>query len=49
MQLAGPINMMKTSLVGGVAKYSLPIGNETVDTNALVGRNIKLSFQQEIT
>ena len=49
MQLAGPIGMMKTSLADGEAKYSLPIGSETVDMNALVGRQIELSFQQEIT
>ena len=49
MQLAGPINMMQTSLADGEAKYSLPIGSDTVDMNALVGRHIELSFQQEIT
>ena len=49
MQLAGPINMMRTSLVNGEAKYSLPIGSDTVDMNTLVGRHIELSFQQEIT
>ena len=49
MQLAGPIRMMQTSLTDGEAKYSLPIGSETVDMNALVGRQIELSFQQEIT
>ena len=49
MQLAGPIGMMKTSLADGEAKYSLPIGGETVNMNGLVGRHIELSFQQEIT
>ena len=49
MQLAGPISMMKTSLADGEAKYSLPIGGETVNMNRLVGRHIELSFQQEIT
>ena len=49
MQLAGPINMMKTSLVGGEAKYSLSIGNETVDMNALVGRHVDLRFEQKIS
>jgi len=49
MQLAGPINMMKTSLVAGEAKYTLSIGSESVDMNALVGSHIELSFSQEIT
>ena len=49
MQLAGPINMMKSSLVGGEARYSLSIGNETVDMNALVGKHIELTFSQRIT
>ena len=34
MQLAGPIGMMQTSLADGEAKYSLPIGGETVNMNA---------------
>ena len=41
--------MMKTSLVNGEANYSLSIGNETIDMNALVGKNIALSFKGEIT
>ena len=49
MQLAGPINMMTTSLVGGEAKYSLSIGNETVDMNMLVGRHVELRFEQKIS
>ena len=49
MQLAGPINMMKSSLVGGEARYSLSVGNETVDMNALVGKPIELTFSQRIT
>jgi len=47
MQLAGPINMMKTSLVGGEAKYSLSIGNETVDMNALVGRHVDFALSKK--
>jgi len=49
MQLSGPIKMMETSLVNGEANYSLSIGNETIDMNALVGKNIALSFKGEIT
>ncbi len=49
MQLNGPIKMMKTSLVSGVANYSLSIGNKAIDMNALVGKNITLSFKGEIT
>jgi len=49
MQLAGPINMMKSSLVSGEARYSLSVGNETVDMNALVGKHIELTFSQRIT
>ena len=48
MQLNGPIRMMETSLVNGEANYALSIGNETIDMNALVGKNIALSFKGEI-
>ncbi len=48
MQLNGPIKMMKTSLVNGEANYSLSIGDETIDMNALVGKKIALSFKGEI-
>lgn len=41
--------MMETSLVNGEANYALSIGNETIDMNALVGKNIALSFKGEIT
>jgi len=49
MQLAGQIKMMKTSLVEGEANYSLSIGNETVEMNSLIGKQIELSFKGEIT
>ena len=49
MQLAGQIKMMKTSLAGGKANYSLPIGSEHVEMNSLIGMPIELSFKGEIT
>ena len=49
MQLAGPIKMMKTTLVDGRATYSLPIGREVVEMNSLIGKPIKLTFIGDIS
>jgi len=48
MQLNGNIKMMETSLNEGNACYYLPIGDATVDMNALVGERIELTFNQII-
>ena len=48
MQLAGPIKMMKTTLVDGRATYSLPIGREAIEMNSLIGKPIKLAFIGDI-
>ena len=48
MQLKGQIKMMKTSLVEGKANYDLSIGNNMVNMNALVGKQIKISFLGQI-
>ena len=48
MQLNGNIKMMETSLNEGNACYYLPIGDATVDMNALVGESIELTFNQII-
>ena len=49
MQLAGPIKMMKTTLVDGRATYSLPIGREAIEMNSLIGKPIKLTFIGDIS
>ena len=49
MQLAGPIKMMKTTLVDGRATYSLPIGREVIEMNSLIGKPIKLNFIGDIS
>ena len=49
MQLAGPIKMMKTTLVDGRATYSLPIGREVIEMNSLIGKPIKLTFIGDIS
>ncbi len=48
MQYQGNINKMHTSLVKGEATYHLPIGDDTVPMNALVGQKIKLTFDGQI-
>ena len=49
MQLAGPIKMMKTTLVDGRATYSLPIGRKVIEMNSLIGKPIKLTFIGDIS
>ena len=40
--------MMGTSLEGGSAKYSLPIGENLIDMNAFVGKHIELKYNDVI-
>ena len=48
MQLSGHIKMMDTSLQKGLAHYRLPIGESSVDMNALIGKHIELSYNELI-
>ena len=48
MQLSGHIKMMNTSLEVGSAKYSLPIGENLIDMNAVVGKHIELKYNDVI-
>ena len=48
MQLSGHIKMMKTSLEKGGANYSLPVGEDLIDMNALVGKHIELTYNNVI-
>jgi len=48
MQLSGHIQMMGTSLEGGIAQYQLPIGESLVDMNAHVGKHIELKYNKVI-
>ncbi len=48
MKLAGNILKMKTSLKNGLVDYFLPIGNDLIHVNELIGKNIKLNFNGEI-
>ncbi|HPF50286.1 MAG TPA: DUF2797 domain-containing protein, partial [Draconibacterium sp.] len=47
MQYEGNILKMKTELAGPV-KYSLPVGNNMVDMNALIGQKINMKFDGRI-
>ncbi|MDC9714744.1 MAG: DUF2797 domain-containing protein [Gammaproteobacteria bacterium] len=49
MQKTGDIQKMHTTLEEGNAIYQLPIGNEMVAMNALVGQEISLTFNGAIT
>ena len=49
MQLSGQIKMMKTSLVAGQAHYDLSIGSDSVNMNALVGKQIEIKFLGHIS
>ena len=48
MQLSGHVQAMKTSLVDGDAYYQLPIGEEKIDMNALLGQRIELKYNDAI-
>ncbi|MEM9688162.1 MAG: DUF2797 domain-containing protein [Pseudomonadota bacterium] len=45
--ISGNLRKMRSTLDGTVA-YQLPMGDELVDMNALIGRTIKLSFDGQI-
>lgn len=47
MQYEGNILKMKTELATPV-KYALPVGDEKVDMNALIGKNIRMQFDGRI-
>ncbi|RLD61405.1 MAG: DUF2797 domain-containing protein [Bacteroidetes bacterium] len=44
MKFAGNILKMKTSLKNGLVDYFLPIGNDLIYVNELIGKNIKFNF-----
>tara|TARA_R110001592_G_scaffold133335_3_gene348536 strand:- start:22612 stop:23451 length:840 start_codon:yes stop_codon:yes gene_type:complete len=46
--LVGPVAKMKTQLVDDLAVYSMPIGDELLGMNALIGRTLRLEFRQQI-
>ncbi len=48
MQYSGHIQKMQVSLKDERAQYQLPIGDDLVDINALVGQKISLDFNGEI-
>ncbi|SMM98318.1 FIG01199523: hypothetical protein [uncultured Candidatus Thioglobus sp.] len=48
MQKTGDIQKMHTSIEDGNAIYQLPIGDDLVDMNALIGQEISLEFNGEI-
>ncbi|SMN11178.1 FIG01199523: hypothetical protein [uncultured Candidatus Thioglobus sp.] len=48
MQRIGQIQKMQVSLKDGTAQYQLPIGDDLVDINALIGQEISLKFNGEI-
>ena len=47
MEISGNIRKMHTSL-GDTVSYQLPVGDELVDMNALIGTSISLSYAGEI-
>lgn len=46
--MLGPIRKMRTSLQDGLVHYQLPLGNELMGLNALVGSHLKLEFTGKI-
>ena len=45
MQLSGHIKAMETALLDGEAQYQLPIGEQQIDMNALIGQRIELAYK----
>ena len=45
MQLSGHIKAMETALLDGEAQYQLPIGEQQLDMNALIGQRIELEYK----
>ncbi|MBE9469465.1 MAG: DUF2797 domain-containing protein [Bacteroidetes bacterium] len=48
MKFAGNILKMRTSLKNGLVDYFLPIGNDLIYVNELIGKNIKLNYNGNI-
>lgn len=48
LRAVGHLQKMTASLVGREVHYSLPLGDETIDVNALVGRGIRMTFSGQI-
>ncbi|MFT7403060.1 DUF2797 domain-containing protein [Zhongshania sp.] len=46
--LVGPVAKMKTLLVDDLAVYSMPIGDDLLGMNALIGRTLRMEFRQQI-
>lgn len=44
----GNIKKMRTRLVDGVAQYQLPLGDQTLDMNALLGSRLKIEYDGAI-
>jgi len=44
----GNIKKMQTALVDGKVEYQLPIGDDLIDMNALIGSEIKLNYESVI-
>lgn len=48
MKLTGNIRKMKTSLDDGKASYALPIGDELISMNEIIGSSLTLKYEDEI-
>ena len=48
MKITGNIVKMKTFLEDGEARYELPVGDESVPMNDLVGESLQLTYEDEI-
>jgi hypothetical protein len=47
-ELQGGIRKMRTSLQEGVAQYQLPVGDQLLPMNALIGKRVSLNYLQKI-
>lgn len=47
-QSSGTIRKMKTSLVDGIAQYTLPLGDHDVFMNDLIGKEVNLTWNKKI-
>lgn len=48
MKVTGNLAKMHTSLVNGEAHYTLPVGDELVPMNELIGKSVQLKYEDEI-
>ena len=48
MKVSGNLAKMKTSLENGEAHYQLPVGDERVPMNELIGKSLQLKYEGEI-